>query len=120
MTRRWFIAGLAVAPAFFMAACHSAHVEITVENRTGAQVRLLEVDYPDASFGVDALAPGAVYHYRIQVIGQGQVKVQYTDAGNHQPQVTGTKLTEGDQGRLEIVLLPAGKAEFHPQLVPTR
>ena len=93
---------------------------ITVENRTGAEVRLLEVDYPSASFGVDSLAPGAVYHYRIQVIGQGRVKVQYIDPANHQAQATGTGLAENDQGQLEIVLLPGGKAEFHPQLNSSR
>lgn len=117
MTRRLFLfaASLALLAA---SACRSAHVDMTVENRTGAEVRLLEVDYPSASFGVDSLAPGAVYHYRIQVIGDGTVKVQYADPANHQPHMTGPKLEEGDQGKFEIVLLPDGKAEFHPQLAP--
>ena len=69
---------------------------------------------------MDALAAGAVSHYRIQVIGQGQVKVQYIDPANHQVQVTGTRLAENDQGRLEIVLLPGGKAQFNPEVTPSR
>lgn len=120
MNRRSMIAVFVSLAMFGGAGCRSAHVGITVENRTGAEVRLLEVDYPEASFGVDSLAAGAVYHYRIQVIGQGKVKVQYTDAANHQVQITGSNLAEGDQGQLEIVLLPGGKADFHPQVSGAR
>jgi hypothetical protein len=100
--------------------CHSYHVETTVENRTGAPIQLLEVDYPSASFGADALAEGAVYHYRIQLLGNGPLKVQYTVGEGHQTQITGPTLTERQEGKLEIVLLPGGKAEFHPDLSPAR
>jgi hypothetical protein len=96
--------------------CRSYHVEITVENRTGAPVKLLEVDYPSASFGTDVVAPGASYHYRIQVLGHGPVNVQYTDHGGTQRKIGGPSLTDGDQGALQIVLLPDGKAEFSPQV----
>lgn len=101
-------------------ACRSPHVQVTVENRTGAEVRLLEVDYPSASFGVDSIAPGGDYHYKIQVTASGPVKVQYTDPANHQPQATGPALAEGDQGSLEIVLLQDGKAQFTPRLIHSR
>jgi hypothetical protein len=106
--------------AALLAACHSAHVEVTVENRTGAPVRLLEVDYPSASFGSDQLAAGATMHYRIQVQGRGPVKVQYAAADGRQSQVEGPALAERQQGTLKIVLLPAGKAEFHPQVADAR
>ena len=96
--------------------CQSPHVEVTVENRTGAEVRLLEVDYPSASFGSDSLAAGATMHYRIQVQGDGPVKVQYTAPDRTQPQASGPALSNGESGRLGIVLLPGGKAEFHQEL----
>jgi hypothetical protein len=102
--------------AGFLAGCHSAHVEVAVENRTGAPVRLLEVDYPSASFGSDQLATGATMHYRIQVQGSGPVKVQYTAADGRQPQIQGPALAEHQEGTLDVVLLPEGKAEFHSQL----
>jgi hypothetical protein len=98
--------------------CHSYHVETTVENRTGAAIQLLEVDYPSASFGADSLAAGADFHYRIQIEGTGLLKVQYTAAGGHQEQISGPTLSERQQGRLAIVLLPGGKAEFQPELSP--
>jgi hypothetical protein len=102
--------------SMLLAGCHSAHVEVAVENRTGAPVRLLEVDYPSASFGSDQLATGATMHYRIQIQGSGPVKVQYTAANGRQPQIQGPALAEHQEGTLDVVLLPEGKAEFHPQL----
>lgn len=97
--------------------CHSPHIEVTVENRTGAPIELLEVDYPSASFGADTLAAAADYHYRIQVRLSGPVKVQYTESTSRQiRQITGPDLFERQEGRLVIVLLPGGKAEFHPEL----
>lgn len=96
--------------------CHSYHVETTVENRTGEAIQLLEVDYPSASFGAGILASGANFHYRIQLRGSGPVKVQYTTRDLHQAQIEGPTLAEPQEGQLEIVLLPGGKAEFHPHL----
>ena len=100
--------------------CRSHHVEITVENRTGAAIQLLEVDYPSASFGADSLAAGADFHYRIQVSGAGPLKVAYQATAGHQETINGPTLAEDQQGRLEIVLLPGGKAEFHPELTSGR
>jgi hypothetical protein len=110
--------GLILLPVFwFIWACHSYHIDTTVENRTGAAIELLEVDYPSASFGADRLAENANLRHRIQVRGSGPLKVQYTDALTHQSrQVTGPELFEGQEGQLELVLLPGGKAEIHPSL----
>jgi len=54
--------------------------------------------------------------------GSGPLKVQYT-ASDDRPvqrlvQIDGPTLAERQEGRLEIVLLPGGKAEFHPELTP--
>ena len=111
------LAGTSLALAVIaVAGCHSAHVEVTVENRTGSAVRLLEVDYPSASFGADSLAAGAVMRYRIQLQGSAPLKLQYTDAANHQIQIQGPTVSQGQEGKLVIVLQPAGKADFSPQL----
>ena len=102
------------------AGCHSYHIETTVENRTGEVIRLLEVDYPSASFGADHLAAGAALHYRIQLRGSGPLKVEYTASDGRQVRVDGPMLAEPQEGRLGIVLLAGGKAEFLPQLTPQR
>ena len=97
----------------YFVGCKSHHVEISVENRTGAEVRLLEVDYPSASFGADSVAAGQTVRSSIQVQGSGPVKVLYTAPDKHQAQISGPELHEKQEGKLEIVLLPEDKAEFH-------
>jgi hypothetical protein len=115
--RIWILVAMALPLA---TGCHSYHVETAVENRTGGAIQLLEVDYPSASFGSDSLAADGVYHYRIQLRGDGPLKVQYTSADGKQVQITGPNLVERQEGSLEIVLLPGGKAEFHPDLTAAR
>jgi hypothetical protein len=102
--------------ALFVSTCHSYHIETIIENRTGGPIRLLEFDYPSASFGVNSLAAGAEYHYRIQLRGSGPLKVQYTGSDGRKTQVEGPMLAERQEGRIEVVLLPEGKVEFHPDL----
>jgi hypothetical protein len=107
-----------VLSAVLFSACHSYHIDATVENHTGTSIQLLEVDYPSASFGADSLATDASFQYRFQVRGSGQLKMQYTAANGQTVQISGPTLAEQQQGKLEIVLEPGGKAEFHPQLIP--
>jgi hypothetical protein len=120
--RRGVVLGLmcvAALVAMSLSGCRSYHINATVENRTGAPIELLEVDYPSASFGVDRLADGASYHYRFQVRLSGPVKVQYSESASHTVrQIIGPEVSERQEGRLEIVLLPGGKASFKPELTP--
>jgi hypothetical protein len=106
------------ASSLVSAGCHSYHVDATVENRTGAPIQLLEIDYPSASFGDDKLASGELFSYRIQLRGNGQLKVHYTGADRHQVDIGGPTVAEREEGQLRIVLLPDGKAEFHLELKP--
>lgn len=116
--RQWFFTALLSATFLAASGCHSYHIDASIENRSGAPVQLLEVDYPSASFGVDRLAAGAIFRYRFQVRGSGPLKVEYTAANGRQVQLTGPALAERQQGQLEIVLLPGAKAEFFPHLTP--
>lgn len=107
---------LAGAVLAFVSGCHSYHIETTVQNRTGGAVSLIEVDYPKASFGADAIASGADFHYRIQVQGSGELQVQYTGPDGQVAKSTGPTLAEGQEGKLDIILLPQRKVEFRPEL----
>jgi len=116
---RWILKGILPLLFLTVCGCHSYQISMTVENRTGAEIRLLEVDYPSASFGTNSLAAGAEFPYRIVVRGDGPLKVQYSIGEGNQTQVkqmSGPTLKEHQEGRLEIVLLPGGKMEFHPDL----
>ncbi len=114
--RAWALSAM-MLPAL-LAGCHSYHVETSVENRTGGAIQLLEVDYPSASFGTNSLAAGAAYHDRIQLRGHGPLKVQYTAANDRQIQVEGPTVAERQEGKLQIVLLRAGNADFRAELSP--
>lgn len=114
--RNFAISCFLFAALLAVSACHSSHIDSTIVNRTGAPVQLLEVDYPEASFGADVIASGAVFHYRFVVHGSGPLKITYTGADGKQIQITGPTLNEGQQGQLKITLLPQGKAQFLPNL----
>jgi hypothetical protein len=119
MMRSRFGAGLlAAATLAALSGCHSYHIDTTVENRSGAPVKLVEVDYPNASFGTNTIAAGSDFHYRFQVQGSGPVKVEYTTADERVAQATGPTLAQGQEGRLQIILLPDAKIEFQPELTP--
>ncbi|HTW60274.1 MAG TPA: hypothetical protein VMD55_00625 [Terracidiphilus sp.] len=100
------------------AGCHSYHIDTTIENRSGSAVQLLEVDYPSASFGVDAIAADADFHYRFDVLGSGPITIQYTGANRQAVKKTGPTLYERQEGRMQIMLLPGGRVEFHSELTP--
>jgi len=119
--RRQLYTGLLAASALAsLAGCHSYHVDTTVENRSGGAVKLLEVDYPNASFGSDMIAAGADFHYRFQIQGSGPLKVQYTQVDGKVANATGPALRQGQEGRMQIVLLPNAKVEFQPEFKPAR
>jgi hypothetical protein len=88
--------------------CHSPYVLTTVSNQTTQPIELLEVDYPSASFGTQALAPGADFHYRFKVLGSGPMKLLYTDSAHQDHKSDGPFLKEGAEGALTIVIADTG------------
>ncbi len=97
---------LALTALFSLLGCHSAVIDTTLENRSGAPITLLEVDYPSASFGTQNLANGADFHYRFKVLGSGPLKLTYTDSTRHDHTSAGPELKEGAEGLLQIVIEP--------------
>jgi hypothetical protein len=99
---------LVLLPAFTLAGCRSPYVETTVSNRTAQPIRLIEVDYPSASFGTQSLAPGADFHYRFKVLGEGKMKLIYTDSANNEQKSEGPLLKEGAEGPVIITIATDG------------
>ena len=97
---------LALLPLFILAGCRSAFVIATVQNRTPQPIQLIEVDYPSASFGTQSLAPGADFHYRFKVLGEGRMKLIYTDTTHQEKTFEGPFLKEGAEGALTITIVP--------------
>lgn len=100
--------------------CRSAFVSTTITNNSGAQVTLLEVDYPSASFGIGALAPGAQFHYRFKIQGGGPIKLQFTDASGKLHSATGPDLQQGEEGTLQVSIDSSGNISWIPNLTRIR
>ena len=97
--------------------CHSAYVEADIKNSTSASLTLVELDYPSASFGTGTLAPGAIYHYRFKILGDGPTKILWTDSTHHDHVVGGPQLREGQEGSLTVVITegaPEWNLSLHP------
>ena len=100
-----------------MSGCKSKYVAATVHNGSTETVHVLEVDYPSASFGTETLAPGADFHYRFKIQGDGNLKASWTDAQQHEVVVNGPKLNEGDEGSV-LVTLHDGTADWAVHVKP--
>jgi hypothetical protein len=88
--------------------CASKYVQAAVRNQTGGAVTIVEVDYPSASFGKEALSNGAEYDYRFKILGSGSTKVLWTDSKQQQHEVAGPRLDEGQQGSMIVTLTSSG------------
>jgi len=94
--------------------CHSAFVETTIDNQSASPVRLVEVDYPSASFGVNSIAAHSQFQYRFKIQGSGPLKIEFTDAANKVHDVDGPELNQGQEGALSIVIQPSGEVSWKP------
>jgi hypothetical protein len=97
--------------------CKSAYVEADIVNATPAAVTLVELDYPSASFGTQAVGAGTTYHYRFKILGDGATKILWTDAEHHDHSVTGPVLKEGQQGSITVTITGAS-AQWNTRLQP--
>ena len=108
---------VALAALLSLTGCHSAYIAATISNRTPAPLALVELDYPSASFGTQALAPGADYHYRFKVLGNGPTNVLWTDAQHQDHKSPGPALQENDEGNLTITFTAANPPTWDLQLL---
>jgi hypothetical protein len=87
-----------------LSGCRSRFVEVTIDNQASTPVRLVEMDYPSASFGTEQIAANSIYHYRFKIQGSGPVKLEFTDAQGKTHTANGPELNEGAEGHLAVVL----------------
>src|SRR5665213_3604197 len=84
----------------FVAGCRSPQVQATVINSGATELHNIEVDYPSASFGISSLAPGQMFHYRLQLRDAGRMKVQFQDSAEKPHSGKGPYASEGQHGTL--------------------
>ena len=94
------------------AGCRSHVIKVSVVNSSSQPVSTIIVDYPDATFGVNSLAPGKTFPYVIKPMATGPLKVQFTNALGANHSVTGPTLHKGDEGAIQIKLSQESAAFF--------
>ena len=98
--------------------CHSHYIQTTITNNSGADVEVVQVDYPSASFGIQKLAAGGSFHYRYKLLGSGNIKIGFTDVHKGEHHIAGPWLNEGSQGTVDINIPAQDQAEFHVSVHP--
>jgi hypothetical protein len=99
-----------------LAGCRSPYIETDIVNNSGAALRLIEVDYPSASFGKQSLDPRTTYHYHFKIQGSGQITISFTDAAGKIHNATGPELKEGQHGPLTISVDSSGNVAWSQHL----
>ena len=95
--------------------CHSRFVQVTIVNQ-GPAMRVMEFDYPSASFGANVLATGAKFNYRFKIQGSGPLSLQWEDGAGHTYSAEGPKVNQGDQGSLLVNIDARGSVTWTPAL----
>jgi hypothetical protein len=91
-----------------LAGCRAHVVKVNLINTSSEPVKTIIVDYPTATFGKDALAPGATFFYAIKPLETGMLKVQFTDAKGVIHSYSGTTLHKNDDGVLDVNINQGG------------
>lgn len=111
LKRRFACISLTVT-VFAFAGCKSQFIEATLENRSGQSLSLIQVEYPNAAFGTQTLAPAGSFHYRFKLLGNGPIKVTWLDQNHTEHHQQGPTLLEGEKGRLAIVFTTPSMIDF--------
>jgi hypothetical protein len=108
---------IALSALLTLSGCHSAYIAATISNHTAQPLSLIELDYPSASFGKQALAPGEDFHYRFKVIGSGPTTLLWNDSQHHDRKSAGPTLRDGDEGHLSVTFTPQAAPTWDLQLI---
>lgn len=101
-------------PLLLLAGCRSAMVHATVLNAGATELRNVEVDYPNASFGWPVLAPGQQLHYDFQTEDPGKLSVKFEDAKGKSFSANGPAVAGNQRGTLVLALDANGHAVWRP------
>jgi hypothetical protein len=95
---------VAIIFALSLSGCRAHVVKINLTNASAQPIKTIIVDYPNATFGKDALAPGESYFSLIKPVDQGPIKVRFTDAQGGSHAYQSISLQQGDDGSVNIKL----------------
>jgi hypothetical protein len=89
---------------------HSHVIQVTVTNTSNEKVSNIVIDYPDATFGINSLAPGKDFQYKIKPTGNGTLKIEFLNAQGADHVSKGPEVHKGDEGSIHVNLTQQGAA----------
>jgi hypothetical protein len=117
MKMRLPLALFGVGAAFALSGCRTRLIDTTIVNQ-GPTLHVLEFDYPSASFGADALATGARYHYRFKIQGSGPVTLHFEDSAGKDHTAGGPTFSQGQEGSLTVTIDAQNRVSWSEKLTP--
>ena len=87
-----------------VAGCRAHVVKISLINTSSEPIKTIIVDYPNATFGKDTLAPGETYFSLVKPLDKGPIKVRFTDAQGTSHDYESISLQQNDDGSVNIKL----------------
>lgn len=98
--------------------CHSHYIQATVVNHSPAVINVLQVEYPGAAFGTQAIPAGGTFRYRFKLLGSGDLKIAWTDASQKDHTMQSLHLNEGQEGTLLLDFPSQTAVNVTPSLKP--
>jgi hypothetical protein len=99
---------LLLPAALIATGCRSHLVKVSMTNASPQALSLIEVAYPGGTFGKNSLAAGETYNYRLKPLGDGTLKIQFTDALGGTHKAEGPAIKKGQESSIEIKLMQDG------------
>jgi hypothetical protein len=88
--------------------CRSGLVKVSLTNASPQALSLIEVAYPGGTFGKNSLAAGETYNYTLKPLGDGTLKIQFTDAQGSTHQSEGPAVRKGHAASIAVRLMQNG------------
>jgi hypothetical protein len=91
--------------------CRAPLIDAEIVNQ-GPQLKLIEFDYPNASFGRDAIDAGGQFHHPFAPGGPGKVTLHFVDSAGRSHTSDGPTVREGESGSLVATIDSAGAVHW--------
>ena len=95
----FFVALLAVSGC-----SHSHVIQVNITNTSNEKLFTIVIDYPEATFGVNELAPGKSFQYKIKPTANGALKISFRNARGMSREAAGPVVNKNDEGSIDIKL----------------
>lgn len=88
----------------YLTGCRSRGINITITNTGSQPIRNIELDYPGGTFGTPTIQPNDSFHYRMKILGDGQMKLIFQESDGREHHENGPEIHAGDDGEMTVAI----------------